>query len=112
VGPAFHNANHEALVEGPPITLTPHNVRQRARRSTLRDDVLAAIGRIQARTGSETVLRGEVVAEVLSGGTEAHKQSVYKALRRMSGREDGAAVELEDLGDGRLQLRRQRERLA
>ncbi len=106
VGPALHNANHEVLVEGPPIALTPHNVRQSTMRgSTLRDEVLAAIVQIRARTGSETVARREVVAEVLSGDAKVQKQSVYKALRRMSGREAGAAVDLEDLGNGRLRVR-------
>lgn len=67
MGPALHNANHEALVEGPPIALTLHNVRQRTERgSTLRDDILAAIAQIHGRTGSEAVLRREIVAEVLS----------------------------------------------
>lgn len=108
MGPAFHNANHEALVEGPTIALTPHNVRQRTERGhTLRDEILAAVARISAWTGSETVVRREVVAEVLSGDTDVQKQSVYKALRRMSGREAGAAVDLEDLGDGRLRIRRE-----
>jgi hypothetical protein len=50
-----------------------------------------------------------VAAEVLSSGTDVPRQSVYKALRRMSGREGGAAVDLKDLGDGRLRLRRRRE---
>lgn len=106
VGPALHNANHEAVVDGPPIALTPHNVRQRTERgSSLRDDILAAIVRIRARTGSETVLRRDIVAEVLSAGADVEKQSVYKALRRMSGREAGAAVDLDDLGQGRLRVR-------
>lgn len=108
--PALHNANHVALVEGPAIALTPHNVRVRAERgSTLRDEVLAAIARISARTGVETVARREIVAEVLSSEADVQRQSIYKALRRMSGREIGAAVDLEDLGDGRLRLRRRRE---
>jgi hypothetical protein len=100
-GPALHKANHVALAEGPILALTPHNVRLDSERgSTLRDEVLAAIARIRARTGAETVLRGEIVSEVLSGAADFQKQSVYKALRRMSGREVGAAVDLEDLGDG------------
>ncbi len=61
--------------------------------------------RIRARTGAETVLRGEIVSEVLSGAADFQKQSVYKALRRMSGREVGATVDLEDLGDGLLRFR-------
>jgi hypothetical protein len=111
VGPAFHNANHEALVDGPAIALTPHNVRLRSERgSTLRDEVLSAVARIGARTGVETVLRGEVVRAVLSSAPAFQEQSVYKALRRMSGREVGAAVDLEDLGDGLLRLRPQHRR--
>jgi hypothetical protein len=82
-------------------------VRQRTERGrTLRDDILAAIARIRVRTGLETALRSEVVAEVLSSGADVQKQSIYKALRRMNGREVGAAVDLEDLGQGRLRLRK------
>lgn len=55
----------------------------------------------------DTVWRGEVVSEVLSTAPAFQEQSAYKALRRMSGREVGAAVELDDLGDGLLRLRSQ-----
>lgn len=111
MSPAFHNANHEALVDGPAVALTPHNVRLRSERgSTLRDKVLSAVARISARTGVETLLRGEVVREVLWSPPGFQEQSAYKALRRMSGRDVGAAVDLEDLGDGLLRLRPQHRR--
>jgi hypothetical protein len=106
VGPALHNANHTALVEGPVIALTPLHARVRVERSTVRDEVLDAVTRIQQRTGMDTFLRHEVVAEVLSSGTQFRRHSIYRALRRMSGREPGAAyVELEDVGNGLLRLR-------
>lgn len=100
VGPASHNTNRAALVTGPKIALTPPNTRLgRERDTTIRDEVLAALGRIRARTGTDTVSRRELVTEVLSSGETYQQQSVHKALRRMSGRESGAGcVDLEDLG--------------
>jgi hypothetical protein len=37
--------------------------------------------------GVDMLLRHEVVAEVLSSGTEFRRHSIYRSLRRMSGRE-------------------------
>ncbi len=54
----------------------------------------------------DTFLRHEVLTEVLSSGTQFRRHSIYRALRRMSGREPGAtSVELEDVGNGLLRLR-------
>ncbi len=67
---------------------------------------MAAVRRLQA--DGSGVSRHELVEAVLSSDQDFQRQSVYKALRRMSGREAGAAVDLEDLGDGLLRLRQQR----
>ena len=96
-------------MEGPVIALTPSHAKVRLDRSTVRDEVLEAIARIRDRTGVDTFARYEVVAEVLSSGAEFRRHSIYRALRRMSGREPGTTyIELDDLGNGRLRLREQK----
>jgi hypothetical protein len=66
--------------------------------------------RLEARAGRLTLAtmsaRRDIVAEVQKTGAGFERQTIYRCLRRMTGRESGSAHhDLEDLGNERLRLR-------
>jgi hypothetical protein len=106
VGPDLHNANRYYSVEGQPIVVSPLRATLVDNRPSCRDAILDAIARLQARTGSTEFTRRDIVTEVQATDATFERQSVYRSLRRMAGREPGSAYhDLWDLGGNRLQLR-------
>lgn len=66
-----------------------------------------ATARLQARDGASELARRDIVAEVRTSGAAFDRQTVYRCIRRLTGDEPGSAYrDLEDLGRGRLRVRR------
>ena len=107
VGPGLHNANRHDSVEGQPVVVPPLRATLIDSRPSCRDAILDAIDRLQQRTGATAFARRAIVAEVRkAAGVGFERQTIYRCLRRMTGREPGSAHrDLQDLGNDRLQLR-------
>ena len=87
------------------MTVSPLRARLTGDRPSCRNAVLEAIDRLRSRTGATEFARREIVAEVRSAGDSFARQTVYRCLRRMAGREPGSAGhDLCDLGNDRLQI--------
>jgi hypothetical protein len=103
---ALHNANRHHTVDGPAVTVSPMRATLADSRPSCRDAILDAIARLHVRTGATAFARKEIVAEVRSSGAGFERQTIYRCLRRMAGREPGSAGhDLEDLGNCRLRVR-------
>jgi hypothetical protein len=100
---ALHNANHHDTIDGFTLTVSPVRAKLADSRPSCRDAVLKAINRLHQRTGATAFARRAIVAEVHAAGFGFERQTIYRCIRRMSGREPGSAHHgLEDLGNGRL----------
>ena len=107
VGLALHNANRQDTVDGPTITVSPMRSTLTDSRPSCREAVLDAIHRLQQRTGATEFARCDLVAEVQATDAGFERQTIYRCLRRLVGREPGSAHhDLRDLGNDRLKLRR------
>lgn len=72
-------------------------------RPSCRDAVLAAIDRLQQHTGAAAFARRDIVAEIQAFEAGFERQTIYRCLRRMTGREPGSAHhDLRDIGNDRL----------
>lgn len=95
----LHNTNRHNTIHGPAITVSPLQAKLADRRPSCRDAVLDAIDRIRLRTGQTEFARRDMVAEVRSAAVSFERQTIYRCLRRMTGREPGSAGhDLQDLG--------------
>jgi hypothetical protein len=75
-------------------------------RPSCREAILDAIARLQVRTGATELARRDIVVEVRASGAVFDRQTVYRCIRRLTGREPGSAqCVLEDLGGDRLRVR-------
>jgi hypothetical protein len=61
---------------------------------------------LHQRTGATQLARRDIVAEVQAASHGFERQTIHRCLRRMTGHEPGSAHhDLQDLGNGRLQIR-------
>ena len=106
MGPGLHNTNHHDTINGPTITVPPLQAKLVDTRPRCRNTILEAIERLHQRTGATEFARRDIVAEVQNSGLGFDRQTIYRYIRRLTGREAGSAhQDLKDLGDDRLQLR-------
>jgi hypothetical protein len=106
VGLRLHNTNRHDTIDGPAITVPPLQAKLAKPRPSCRTAILEAIGRLQQQTPAAEFSRRDIVAEVRSSGACFERQTIYRCLRRLTGREPGSSHhDLEDLGNDRLRLR-------
>lgn len=103
----LHNTNRSDTVDGPAIAVPPLRATLADSRPSCRNAVLAAIDQIRLRSGQTEFARRDIVAEVRRAAVGFERQTIYRCLRRMTGQEPGSAhLDLEDVGNNRLQVRR------
>ncbi len=96
------DTNHGAKVAGPVLRLG----KRKPEAPTCRERLVSAAMRLTQRTGGETFLMRDLVAELRASGAPYRKDTVYKTIRRMTGRTGRSDwAEFEQVESGTLRLR-------
>jgi hypothetical protein len=102
----LHNTNRHDTINGLVISVPPLQAKLADPRPSCRKAVLDAIERLHQRTGATAFARRDIVVEVQAASHSFECQTIYRCIRRMTGREPGSAhQDLEDLGNDQLRLR-------
>lgn len=96
------DTNREVKMAGPVLRLG----KRKPEAPTCRDHLLSAAIRLTQRAGVETFLRRDLVVELRTSGVSYRQDTVYKTIRRMTGRRGRSEwAEFEQAETGRLRLR-------
>jgi site-specific DNA recombinase len=96
------DTNHRVKVAGPVLRLG----KRKPESPTCRERLVSAAVRLTKRTGVDTFLMRELVPELRASGVQYRKDTVYKTIRRMTGRTGRSGwAEFEQVEPGRLRLR-------